>query len=90
MFSFHLVQSANTEFLLMKTHRAFEIDETERANVQMPYRKNQSKITKISTLFLETFTKKNSLQNLTRLLGGLIELGILEIFTTVFLLNTII
>ena len=33
------------------------------------------------------FTKKKSLRNLTRFYGGLFELEILEIFTTVFLLK---
>ena len=39
---------------------------------------------------LETLTKKNSLQNLTMFYGGLFELEILEIFTTVFFLKTIV
>ena len=44
---------------------------------------------KIQHLILETFTKKNSLQNLTRFYGGRFDLEILEIFTA-FLLKTII
>ena len=39
---------------------------------------------------LETLTKKNSLQNLTMFNGGLFELEILEIFTTVFFLKAIV
>ena len=35
-----------------------------------------------------TFTEKNLSENLTRFHGGLFELGILEIFTTAFLLKT--
>ena len=50
----------------------------------------QSKLQKLSTLLLETFTNKNSLRNLTRFNGGLFELEILEIFTTAFLLKIII
>ena len=44
---------------------------------------------KIQPTTLETFTKKNSLQNLTSFHGGLFELEILEIFTA-FLSITII
>ena len=50
----------------------------------------QSKLQKLSTLLLETFTNKNSLRNLTRFNGGLFESEILEIFTTAFLLKIII
>ena len=39
---------------------------------------------------LETFTKKISLQNLTRFHGGFFELDILEIFTTAFLVKNFI
>ena len=50
---------------------------------------SQSKLKKFSKLFLR-HTKKNLLRNLTRFHGGLFELEILEIFTTVFLLKTVI
>ena len=39
---------------------------------------------------LETFTKKNLQQNLTRFYCELFELGILENFTTAFFLRTVI
>ena len=83
MFPFHLVQSANTEFLLMKIHRVLH-RLSKYANVS--YRKNQgfynfiinsqSKLEKFSTLFLRYLPRK-------RFHGGLFESEILEIFTAV-------
>ena len=51
---------------------------------------SQSKLQKSQYTILEISTKKNSLRNLTRFYGGLFELEILEIFTTAYLLKTII
>ena len=97
MFSFHLVQSANTECLLIKTHRVLS-RLSKFADVR--YRKNQVllyfyhwftiKTKKNQYNILETFSKKNSLRNLARFHSVLFELKILEILTTAFLLKTIV
>ena len=83
MFPFHLVQSANTEFLLMKIHRVLN-RLSKCANVSC--RKNQgfynftinsqSKLEKFSTLFLRYLPRK-------MFDSGLLESEILEIFTAV-------
>ena len=96
MFPFHLVQSANTEFLLTKTNRALNRS-SKCANVR--YRKSQvclwfyhyfiTKTKKIYHTTLEIFTKNNSLCSLITFHGGLFELEILKIFITILLLNSI-
>ena len=48
------------------------------------------KTKKIQHIILETFTKKNSLRNLTWFHGGHFEFVMPEIFTTAFLLKTTI
>ena len=56
----------------------------------MLYYKFAVKTKKIQYTILEISTKKNSLRNLARFHGELLELEILESFTTAFLLKTII
>ena len=97
MLPFHLVQSANIEFLLMKTQRAWN---RLRKCVNVRYRENQMylwftinltiKTKKIQHSILETFTKQNSPQNLARFHVALFEFEILEIFIASSLLKAII
>ena len=96
MFPFHLVQFANTEFLLMKTHRVL----TDRANsskhalsqkpgVFIVRPLTHMKTKQIQFTVLEITTSKNSLRNL-RFHGGPFELVNLQISTTAFLFKAII
>ena len=57
--------------------------------IVLPLTHNQNN-KKIQPIILETFTKKNLLRKLTRFHDGLFEPWILEMFTTAFLLKTII
>ena len=86
VFTCHLVQSANTEFLLMKTCKVLNRS-SKCANVR--FSKIIIKTEKIQHTIFETFTKESSLRNLTRFHGRRFELKILEILTTAFLLKTI-
>ena len=80
---FHMVQSANTEFQLMKTRRVL----TDRANVR--YRKNQvllhfydkftiKKLKKLRTIF-EIFINKNLIQNSAKFKSGFYQ-GVLIVY----------
>ena len=97
MLPFHLVQSANNEFLFMKTHRVLNrLSKCENVRycenqVLLWFTINsQSKLKKIQYAILKISTKKNSLWNLIRFQGGFFELEIPESFTKGFLLKTII
>ena len=89
---FSLGSICDTEFLLKKTHRVSNVKMCvivkTRCFISFTIY-SKSKLKKISTLILETFTKRHLLRNLTRFHSGLFELEILEIFTIAFSLKTI-
>ena len=79
-----MVQSANTEFLLIKLMCVIV---KIRFFIVLPLFQRYAK--KNEYTILETFTKKNSLRNLTRFHDGLFESEILKIFTSVLSLKVI-
>ena len=81
VFTFHLVQSVNIEFMLMKTIESWANRENKQMCVIVKTRcfyrlaiNLQSNLKKFSTLFLRQY-------------GGLFKLKTLEVFTTTFLLD---
>ena len=84
MFPFHLVQSANTEFLIMKTHRVFLNRLSKYAMCVIvktkwfysPNINSESKLKKISTLFLRHLPLATKL---TIFRCGLFDWNVLEI-----------
>ena len=83
---FHNVQSANTEFLLMRAIRVLNRS-NKRANVC--YRKSTQNEENSAYYCWDTYQEILAAK-FKMLHGGLLELEILGIFTTVFLLKTII
>ena len=87
MFPFQLIQSANTDFLLMKTSKVLNRSSKCANGVIAKARSfhsftinSQSKLKKIQHAFIQTLTEKQSRRILIRFHGGLFDLQILGIF----------
>ena len=94
MFPFHSVQSANTSFLLMKTHRVLrwprKFGKVRYCKTQVVFFRftiySRSKLIKFSTLFMRHLLEKLA-KKFKRFRSRLSKLEILDIFTTMFFMK---